>query len=477
MNKENEMTRQVKSATTKTKIVILGGGFAGMYAAMELERRLKSDSSVELTLINKDNFFLFTPMLHEVAASDIDPLNIVNPAHKLLRRTRLIVGAATAIDVAKKQVAVSQTINNQTVALGYDHLILALGSTTNFYDLPGVQERALTMKTMTDALRLRGRLVACLEQADAEIDLNLKRQWLTFVVVGGGFAGVETVGGVNDFVREAIRFYPTLQDKMLRVVLVEAGKTLLPEFGGDLSDYTARKLAERGVEIKLETAVESADNAVIKFKNKTEIIAQTLVWAGGVAPNRLIADLPFKKEKGRVATNGFLEVLEAENVWAAGDCAAIPDANNAGKFYAPLAQHAQRQGVCLANNVVAAINNDNRKKRAFTYKTMGQMAAIGRRSGVANVLGWKFSGFFAWVLWRAYYLYALPRFEKRLRVGLDWTLDLIFSKDLVQFNPPPTFLTAQLGETVTTEKPLDSQPTAQTALNAVAAPVEFGATG
>ena len=443
----------------KTKILILGGGFAGIYTARELERELKHDDGVEITLINKDNFFLFTPMLHEVAASDIDPLNIVNPAHKLLRRTSFIVGEINKIDVEQKQVAVCETIKNQPRSLDYDYLILALGSVNNFFDLSGVKERALTMKTMQDALRLRNNLVACLEQADAEDDLEIKKQWLTFVVVGGGFAGVETVGGVNDFVREAIKFYPTLTKEMLRVVLIEAGKTLLPEFGGNLSDYTKDKLGQRGVDIRLETSVAAADETSVKFKDGSAITTHTLVWAGGVAPNPLIESLPFAKEKGRVVTDEFLQVANAANVWAAGDCAAIPD-KHTGKPYTPLAQHAQRQGVCLARNVVAALKNDASRKRAFSYKTMGQMAAIGRRSGVANVLGWKFSGFFAWFLWRTYYLYALPRMEKRIRVALDWTLDLIFSKDLVQFASLPTKTIADTGKIeLAARQPLDEQST------------------
>lgn len=416
--------------TQKKRVLILGGGFGGIYAALHLEKTLARRDDLEVTLVNRDNYFLFTPMLHEVAASDLDPVNIVNPAHKLLKHVRFVAGDVTSINASTKCVTMNHAYGHHTLELDYDYLVLALGSVTNFHNLPGIAERALAMKTLTDAAVLRSQLIGCLEEADFEIDEERRRRLLTFLVVGGGFAGVETVGGINDFVREALRFYPRLDEKMLRVVLVQRGKGLLPEFDDELGGYTERKLSARGVEIKTNTTVKKASDAGIELGDDSRIDAGTLVWTAGVAPNPLVATLPCETHHGRIVTNEYMEVVGLDGVWALGDCAAVPD-KHTGKPYAPLAQNAQRQGTRVGENIVAAM--DGSAKRAFTYRTMGQLASIGKRSGVADILGVKFSGRIAWILWRTYYLLALPRFEKKLGVVLNWMLDFFFSKDLVQF--------------------------------------------
>jgi NADH dehydrogenase len=417
------------STNQPKRVLILGGGFAGLYAAMQLEKTLARDPDVEVTLVNRENFFLFTPMLHEVAASDLDLTTIVNPVRKMLKRVNFFAGQIESIDLSAKEVAVSHGFDHHNHALEYDHLVIGLGSITNFYNLPGLEERALTMKSLGDAMTLRNHLIAHLEEADSEC-CAVKHPLLTFVVAGGGFAGVETVAGLNDFVRDALPSYPHLNEEMVRVVLVHPGAVILPELGEKLGAYAQKKLAERGVEIHVNTRVKGVSERGVKLSDSTMIETNTLVWTAGTSPNPLLQGLECKKEHGRLAVNEYLEVADWPGVWALGDCAAVPD-RTTGKSYPPTAQHALRQGKVLAENITAAVRGG--KKRPFLFSTIGQLASIGKRTGVANILGVNFSGFLAWWLWRTIYLSKLPRFEKKLRVALDWTLDLLFSKDIVQF--------------------------------------------
>ncbi len=413
----------------RQRIVILGGGFGGLYTALHLEKALARDSSLEVTLVNRENFFLFTPMLHEVATSDLEMTHIVNPIRKVLRRVQFVQAQVESIDLQARRVVVSHGGEHHHHEFEYDHLVMGLGSVTNFYDLPGVEERAVTMKSLGDAIALRNHLIECLEEADPEC-CRLKQPVLTFVVAGGGFAGVETVASVNDFVREALVFYPNLMETDLRVVLVHDGPVILPELGEQLGIYAQRKLTERKVEIRLKTRISAMSEKGVELSDGTVVPAKTLVWTAGTAPNPILATLPCQKERGRVIANGYMEVPEWPGVWALGDCALIPDPRT-GKAYPPTAQHALRQGKILAGNILAAIRGG--KKRLFVFTTIGLLASIGRRTGVARILGINFSGFVAWWLWRTIYLSKLPRVEKKVRVGLDWCLDLLFSKDLVQF--------------------------------------------
>jgi NADH:ubiquinone reductase (H+-translocating) len=413
----------------KKRILILGGGFAGLTVAMELERTLGRDPSVAITLVNRENFFLFTPMLHEVAASDLDLTTIVNPARKLLRRVQFFAGEVDRIDLEQRNVSVRHGFDHHKHILRFDFLVLALGSVTNFYGIPGLPEHALTMKTLGDAMRLRNHLIAHLEEADSECR-NVKEPLVTFVVAGGGFAGVETVGAINDFVRSALRSYPNLSEDMLRVVLVHSGPVILPELNEQLGAYAQRMLNRRKLEIRLNTRVESFSGSTVQLSDGTTIETNTLIWTAGAVPNPLLESIPCEKERGRLLVTTRLEVQGRPGIWALGDCAAVPDGRKGG-FHPPTAQHALRQAKVVAHNVVASVRRTDNKR--FEFSTIGQLATIGRRTGVANILGINFSGFFAWWLWRTIYLSKLPRFEKKLRVAFDWTLDLIFSKDFVQF--------------------------------------------
>ena len=414
----------------KPRVLILGGGFGGMYAALEFERALARGADLDVTLVNRDNFFLFTPMLHEVAASDLDITNIVSPVRKLLRRVTFFHGDIESIDLVNKRVGLSHGHEEHCHSLPYDHLVLALGSTTNFFNLPGLADRALTMKSLDDAIFLRNRLIANLEEADFECCQSFRAPLLNFVVAGGGFAGVETIAGMNDFLREAVRFYPHLREDMLRVILVHPGKVILPELGEKLGAYAHRKLVERNVEVHANCKVTAVTDREVTLSDGTTITTNTLIWTAGTCPNSLLDTLPCTKERGRVLVNEYLEVPEWPGVWAFGDCAVVPN-RKTGKPHPPTAQHALRERKVAAQNILATIRGD--RKKPFLFSMLGQLAPIGKRTGVANILGVNFSGFIAWWLWRTIYLMKLPRLEKKVRVALDWTLDLLFSKDLVQF--------------------------------------------
>jgi NADH dehydrogenase len=415
--------------TPRKRVLILGGGFAGLTVAMELEKKLAQDPSVEITLINRDNFFLFTPMLHEVAASDLDLTTIVNPVRKMLQRVHFFAGEVQRIDIKQRSVVVSHGFDHHHHTLEFDFLVLGLGSVTNHYGLPGLQEYALTMRTLGDAMRLRNHLIAHLEEADSDCTKS-KAPLVTFVVAGGGFAGVETVAGINDFVRGAMRSYPHLTEDMLRIVLVHSGPVILPELDEQLGAYAQRKLAGRKVEIHLNAKVEGFSGRAVRLSDGTTIHTNTLLWTAGTSPNPLLETIPCAKERGRLLVTETLELQAWPGVWALGDCAAIPD-RRTGRFYPPTAQHALREAKVVAHNIIASVRGTAKKR--FEFSTIAQLAAIGRRTGVANILGINFSGFIAWWLWRTIYLSKLPRLEKKLRVAFDWTLDLIFSKDLVQF--------------------------------------------
>jgi len=418
------------STNGRTQIIILGGGFGGVYASMHLEKQLAHEPNVDITLVNRENFFLFTPMLHEVAASDLDITHIVNPIRKLLHRTNFFEGDVEYIDLPNKCVGVAHGYEPHTHALPYDHLVLALGSITNFFNLPGLEDHALTMKSLGDAIQIRNRMIANLEEACSECSVQGRAPLLSVVVAGGGFAGVETIAGINDFLRESVEFYPNLSEDLLRIVLVHPGEVILAELGSKLGAYAQKKLTQRGVDIRTNTRVTGVTERGVTLSDGSTIPSCTVIWTAGTSPNPLLAPLPCTKERGRVVVNEYMEVPEWPGVWALGDCALVPD-RKTGAYYPQTAQHALREGKVLARNIAATLRGG--QKKPFIFKTLGQLAAIGKRTGVANILGMNFSGFIAWWLWRTIYLSKLPRLEKKLRVVMDWTLDLVFSKDLVQF--------------------------------------------
>jgi NADH:ubiquinone reductase (H+-translocating) len=414
-----------------TRIVIAGGGFAGLYAAMHFEKRLARRADVEVTLISRENFILFTPMLHEVAAGDLYPGDIVNPLRRILLHVKVFEADVEAIDLNARRVHCTGGIADRALEFEFDHLLLTLGSETNFFNMDGVRDWSVTMKSLTDAALLRNRMVALLEEASLQSDEAARRQLLTFVTAGGGFSGAETTGAVNDFVRETVRYYPQLREELIRVVVVHPGNFILPELGEELGRYAERKLRDRKVEVIKGPRVANYDGVVVTLSDGTSIPAETLIWTAGVKPSPVITSLPCQKERGRLLVNEDMSVPGVSGLWAAGDCAAIPDVKSGtGKFYPPTAQHALREGVVVAKNIEATILG--RPPKPFRFKMLGMLASIGHHTGVAMVFGIKFSGFIAWWFWRSVYLMKLPRLAKKLRVMASWTLDLFFGQEIEQ---------------------------------------------
>ena len=414
----------------KTSIVIAGGGFAGLYAAQYLDKHLARRPDIEVTLIARENFILFTPMLHEVAAGDLAPGDIVNPLRRILRHVNVIEADVEAVDLKARKIRCVHGLERGELEFDFDHLLLALGSETNFFDNAGIRDWAVTMKNLSDATLLRNRVVAFLEEANLEKDAVARRQWLTFVIAGGGFAGAETAGAVNDFVRETAKFYPDLAGEEIRVVVIHPGDYLLPELGEELGRYAERKMRDRKVEVIKGARVANYDGWVVTLNNGLSIPAATLIWTAGVKPSPVVAALACVKEKGRIVADQYLQVPGFRGLWTAGDCAAVPDGYETGIFFPPTAQHGMREAIVAAKNIERTILGE--PLQPFQYRTMGMLASIGHHTGVASFFGFKFSGFIAWWMWRSVYLAKLPRLVKKLRVMVAWTLDLFFGRDIEQ---------------------------------------------
>ena len=418
------------NTTPPTRILVLGGGFAGVYTALQLDKTLAREPGIEVTLVSEENFLLFTPMLHEVAASTLNPSDIVNPLRRLFRHVRVVEAETCKIDLDARCVTLAVGPDGQEKAWSYDRLVIATGSEDNFFGNEEIAQNAVTMNTLIDAMLLRNRVLGLLERAENETDEAARRRMLTFVVAGGGFAGVEVMGALNDFVRTALRWYPALSEKEVRCVLVHPKEIILPELGESLGKYAQKKLTERKVEILTQTKVTGYAHATVTLDKGDPIPAATLVWTAGVTTGKLIADLPCEKEGKRLKVDANLAVPGHPGVWALGDCASAVD-ESTGKPFPTTAQHAVRQGKTVAQNITADWHDE--PQRPFRFKMLGQLAAIGHRAGVAQVFGLRFSGLIAWFLWRMIYLVKLPRLQKKIEVAMHWTADLFFTLDLTQF--------------------------------------------
>ncbi|MGC1134556.1 MAG: NAD(P)/FAD-dependent oxidoreductase [Nitrososphaeraceae archaeon] len=436
------------------RVLILGGGFAGIEVLNRLQKAFQDDVRVDITLVSRDNFFLFTPMLPEVSSGSIETRHIVTPIRTFCKRARFIEANVESIDLKYKQVIVSHKIGKETDSLEqrdhvleYDYLTIALGGETNFFGNTEIEEHSLTMKTVGDAMLLRDQVINMLEQADVEHeDEELKKRLMTFVVVGGGFSGVETVGELNDFIRDSIRdYYHNLEKNDVKIILVNSGDRLLPEVPAELADFTLQKLDTNGINVMLNTRVSGATSNKIKLDDGSTISSHTLIWAGGVKPDPLVTRIDnceHDPKSGKVISNSYLELKGWNNVFAIGDCAFISDPNTK-RPYPPTAQHAIRQAKVAANNIISAIRQKMssssvterslaRKVEEINYQTKGIMALIGKRNGVGVISGYKVHGIVAWWLWRIYYLGNLPSIEKRFRVMLDWGIDILFKRDVTR---------------------------------------------
>jgi NADH dehydrogenase len=432
--------RQNKGRANGKTFVVVGAGFAGLATASELARLLPDSKNGDILLIDEDNFLLFTPMLTEAAGGEIDTRHIVHPLAHVSERIQFIEGTVTGIDLLKKTVSVSRGSNLTPKQYQADHIVIALGSVTNFHDIPGVAETAIPMKKLEDAAAVCDRALACLEQASMAENPDKCKELLAFVIAGGGYSGVETMA-VNDLLRDGIRKYPNIATEDLRTILINPGDRLLTEITSDLAAYAENKLKSRGVEIRMETKVSGATRTYVEVEGGERIPAGTLIWAAGVKPNPLVEQLSCEKGKhGGIKVNACCEVLGHEGIWALGDCAEIPHANGKGS-YAPTAQNASREGKLVARNILAGLQG--LRARPFDYEPVGELALVGKHSGVARMYGYNFSGPLAWAMWRAVYLAKMPGAGQKTRILSDWLLDFIFGRDPIAIRRDTSALTEQ----------------------------------
>ena len=421
-------------------IVILGSGFAGVEVLKRLQKKFKNDENVEITLVSRDNFLLFTPMLPEVATGMIETRHIVTPIRSFCNKANFYEANVESIDFENKQVIIRHVIGKQSEPsawdqhiLEYDYLVIALGSETRFFGMTEVEKHSFTMKSIDDAIAIRNHIISILEQANLEKDnKHLTKSLLTFIVVGGGFNGIETVGELNDFVRETIRaYYKNIYMSDVRMILVSATDKILEQVDEKLGEWALQKLKQKGVEFMMNKHVVGATSTGAKLDDGTIIPCYTIVWAAGVTPTDLVASLSCEHDKRHaLVVNSYLEVLGYEGqVYSLGDCASITDPRT-GKPYPPTAQHAIREAKVAAKNIIYDIKGKQNKKVKFDYKTKGMMAEIGKRTGVATLFGFKVHGFLAWWLWRTFYLANLPTMKKKLKVVGDWTMDLVYKPDV-----------------------------------------------
>ena len=411
-------------------IVILGAGFAGLATARALERFMQPHEGT-ITLIGRDNYQLFTPMLPEVSSGGLETRHIVTPIRGQLHMANFVLGSACDIDPDLREVRVEHILGHKHAVYTFDHLVIALGSVTSTFNIPGVAEYTLPLKTLEDAETLRNSVIATLELADVTRDPVERKRLLTYVIVGGGFTGVETAGELIDLFSSIVKFYPSIRREEISMMLLEAGSALLPDLAPQMGRYSKQNLSERGVEVVLGDGVASVSKDRLVLVSGRTIESQTVVWSAGTKPTPLVAALPVAKSKhGAIIVNQDCSVPDYDGIWALGDCAAIPTGD--GKTtYPPTAQHAIREGPALARNIVAKIRGQATKP--FHYDSMGSMASLGARRGIVQLPGEHvLTGFIAWLIWRTYYLSRLPGLDRKVRVALDWFIGLIFPRDIAE---------------------------------------------
>ncbi len=418
-------------AAARQRIVVLGGGFAGVYTAHYLHRLSRRRDDLEVVLVNRENYFVFQPLLPEVVSGNIGVLDTVSPINRLVPNTQLYVREVQSIDLAAKTVTLSPGFRPRETVLRYDHLVLALGTVTDFRGSPGLFEHALPFKNLADALRLRNHVINVLEEANNENDPAFRQQLLTFVVAGGGFSGVEVAAELNDFVRRACRHYRNLRTDEIKVILVHSGGRVLErELTESLGLYAQRILTKRGVTLLLNSRLRSASPDAAILADGRRLETKTLISTVPSSPHPLLETLDLPKERGRIKTMADLGVIDSDHLWAVGDCALIPSRGEE-KVCPPTAQHAVRQAKTLAENILARI--DGRPLKTFNFTGLGKMGALGHHCAVAEVIGGvRLSGILAWFMWRTVYWWKLPGLDRKLKVGLAWALDLLLPPETVQ---------------------------------------------
>ncbi|MEN8650061.1 NAD(P)/FAD-dependent oxidoreductase [Streptomyces sp. 21So2-11] len=422
-------------STPRTRILVVGGGYVGMYTALRLQRKLKSDEA-EIVVVTPDPYMTYQPFLPEAAAGSISPRHVVVPLRRVLDRCKIVIGEARSIDHAKRVATVATLATEEEgtgpIEMPYDELVLAPGSVSRTLPVPGLAEFGIGFKSVEEAIGLRNHVIEQMDIASATRDPALRDAALTFVFVGGGYAGVEALGELEDMARYAARYYHNIKAEDMKWILVEASGRILPEVGAEMGQYAIRELRRRNIDVRLETRLDSCADRVAVLDDGSRFPNRTLVWTAGVKPHPILAasDLPLN-ERGRLACTAALKVDGAEHAWAAGDAAAVPDltADEHGKECAPNAQHAVRQAKVLAENIVASLRGQPLKNYEHSY--VGSVASLGLHKGVAHVYGRKLKGYPAWLMHRAYHLSRVPTFNRKARVLAEWTLSGLFKREIV----------------------------------------------
>ena len=418
-------------------VLILGGGFGGLYAARKLERALPPHAA-KVTIVNDVNFMLYTPLLPGAAAGTLEPRHVVVPLREHLARTDLLLGRVTGADPDRKRVFVT-TAEGQERELAYDQLIVTLGSISRTLPIPGLREHAVGFKTLSDAIALRNQIVNTLERAEAVEDEAARRALLTYVFVGAGYAGLEGLAELQDFAVDVLDLYPRARVQGLRFILVEARPRVMYEISEDLAAFAVSELQHRGIEVRTSTTVERISADSVELSDGEVVPCRTVAWTAGVRPAPVVEKLGLPlDDAGRIVTDRFCQVQGRADVWAIGDAAAVPDPARPGQPTPPTCQHALRQGRTVGGNVAAAIGGG--RPRAFTYKTLGVFVDMGHRKAVAEIVHIKWRGFPAWFLARTYHLAMMPGIKRQLRLMVDWSVDLLFGRDtseLGQLGHPP----------------------------------------
>jgi NADH dehydrogenase len=420
-------------------VLILGGGFGGLTVARRLERRL-STLSAKVTLVNDVNFMLYTPLLPGAASGTLEPRHVVVPLREQLRRTDLHLGHVLGADPARKRVRV-RSIGGREDELPYDQLVVALGSTSRTLPIPGLAEHAFGFKTLAEGIALRNRLLQTLEQAEVEDDPAVRRELLTYVFVGAGYAGVEGLAELQDLAADIIGRYPRARLDGARFVLVEARERIMPEIPASLADAASAELRGRGMEIRTGTTIERVTERTVELAGGEVIPTRTVTWTAGVKPHPVVGELGLPLDDGgRVAADRFCQVVGHPGVWAIGDAAGVPDPAHRDRPSPPTAQHVLRQGKVVGDNIATALSGHGRL-RPFRYRTLGVFVDMGRKKAVASTVGIRWRGFPAWFLARTYHLALMPGGGRRARLVTDWTVGLLFGRDSAELgqlgHPPP----------------------------------------
>jgi NADH:ubiquinone reductase (H+-translocating) len=417
------------AGSTPRRVVILGGGFAGVYTALALEKSLGRDPDFEITLVNRENYMVYQPMLPEIISGTIGVFDTVSPLRRLLRKTNILVRDVESVDLERRVVTTSPGFKPVAHHVHYDHLVLALGNVTDFRGLRGLTQHAMPFKNLGDALYLRNHVIHVLEEASIEKDPALRKALLTFVVVGAGYSGVEVIAELNDFVRNISRTYRSIDRSEIRMVLLEFADRILPGISDKLQLLAQKVLRERGVDIRLKTGIGAATADAAILADGSQIPTRTLISTVPASPNPVVDGLGLPKERGKLKTDLRMQVQGTDHVWALGDCALIPDPGGKG-FCPPTAQYAVREGYVAGGNIAAAIRGG--EQRQLDFKGLGTMGALGHHRAVAEIMGMQFSGLFAWMIWRGVYLSKLPGWDRKVRTGAAWLTDMILPPDHVQ---------------------------------------------